>query len=102
MACGIYKITNQINGKSYIGQAIDIQTRWNKEKTRAFDPNSLEYEKTLSQAFRKYGLNNFTFEIIEQCEKALLNEKEIYNDIYTFSTSCIRCLRCGVSEGKHL
>lgn len=78
MACGIYKITNQINGKSYIGQAIDIQTRWNKEKTRAFDPNSLEYEKTLSQAFRKYGLNNFTFEIIEQCEKALLNEKEIY------------------------
>ena len=70
MACGIYKITNQINGKSYIGQAIDIQTRWNKEKTRAFDLNSLEYEKTLSQAFRKYGLNNFTFEIIEQCEKA--------------------------------
>lgn len=78
MACGIYKITNNINGKSYIGQAIDIQTRWNKEKTRAFDPNALEYKKTLSQAFRKYGLDNFTFEIIEECEKSLLNEREIY------------------------
>lgn len=78
MACGIYKITNQINGKSYVGQAIDIQSRWNSEKSRAFNPSSNEYNRTLSQAFRKYGLNNFIFEIIEECDKSQLNEREIY------------------------
>lgn len=78
MACGIYKITNKINGKSYIGQAIDIQTRWNKEKSRAFSPASNEYNRTLSKAFRKYGLDNFTFEILEECDTNLLDEREIY------------------------
>lgn len=78
MACGIYKITNKINGKSYIGQAIDIQTRWNKEKSRAFSPASNEYNRTLSKAFRKYGLDNFTFEILEECDINLLDEREIH------------------------
>ena len=78
MACGIYKITNKINNKSYIGQAIDIQTRWNKEKSRAFLPASNEYNKTLSKAFRKYGLDNFTFEILEECDINLLDEREIH------------------------
>ena len=78
MACCIYKITNKINGKSYIGQAIDIQTRWNKEKSRAFSPTSNEYNRTLSKAFRKYGLDNFTFEILEECDTNLLDEREIY------------------------
>lgn len=78
MACGIYKITNQINGKAYIGQAIDIASRWSKEKSRAFQPNSHDYNKTLSKAFRKYGIENFTFEILEECNKSLLNQKEVY------------------------
>lgn len=78
MPCGIYKITNKISGKSYIGQAIDIQTRWNKEKSQAFLPSSQAYNKTLSKAFRKYGLDNFTFEILEECDIDLLDEREIY------------------------
>lgn len=78
MSCGIYKITNKISGKSYIGQAIDIQTHWNKEKSQAFLPSSQAYNKTLSKAFRKYGLDNFTFEILEQCDIDLLDEREIY------------------------
>ena len=78
MACGIYKITNKINDKAYIGQAIDIESRWSKEKSRAFQPNSHEYNKTLSKAFRKYGIENFTFEVIEECNIDLLNQKEIY------------------------
>lgn len=78
MACGIYKITNKKNGNSYIGQAIDIKTRWSKECSRAFSPNSKEYEKTLSRAFRKYGIDNFTFEIIEECDKLALDDREKY------------------------
>ena len=78
MACGIYKITNKINDKAYIGQAIDIESRWSKEKSRAFQPDSTEYNKTLSKAFRKYGIDNFSFEIIEECEMSVLDEREIY------------------------
>lgn len=78
MACGIYKITNLINQKSYIGQSINIYSRWQDEKFRAFNPQSSEYNKTLSRAFRKYGLENFSFEILEECEQNLLNEKEMY------------------------
>lgn len=78
MSCGIYKITNQINGHSYIGQSIFIEDRWRQEKGRAFKEDSSEYDKTLSKAFRKYGLENFIFEILEECEPSELDEKEIY------------------------
>lgn len=73
MSCGIYKITNKINNHSYIGQSINIENRWAKEKSRAFNFNSDEYDKTLSRAFRKYGLNNFTWEILEECSKKELD-----------------------------
>ena len=66
---GIYKITNLINGNIYIGQSIDIENRFKTHKSRAFNENEREYEKPLYQAFRKYGLENFSFEIIEECEK---------------------------------
>lgn len=78
MSIGIYKITNQINGKCYIGQSVKIERRWYNEKTRAFNPDSNEYNYPRSQAFRKYGLENFKFEIIEECLMEELNEKEQY------------------------
>ena len=36
--CWIYKITNLVNGKVYIGQALDIYRRWKKHKSNAFNP----------------------------------------------------------------
>lgn len=74
--CGIYKITNLINGHCYIGQSRNIEDRWAKEKHRAFNPNTEEYKTTRSQAFRKYGLENFSFEILEICKISELNKKE--------------------------
>ena len=76
--CGIYKITNKVNGKCYIGQSIDIIKRW-KTEYKWYHVN-----KHLLAAFNKYGLENFNFEIIEECEPSLLNEREqfwigIYN-----------------------
>lgn len=78
MSCGIYKITNLVNGKSYIGQSIDINRRWRNEKSSAFNIDSNGYNSLLSQAFRKYGIDNFSFEILEECAVSELNEKEIY------------------------
>ena len=76
--CGIYKITNLINGKIYIGQALDIYRRWGKHKGNAFNKNSREYDYPIYRAIRKYGLENFSFEIIEECSVEELDEKEIY------------------------
>lgn len=75
---GIYKITNTINGKVYIGQSIDIQRRWNQEKNAAFNKNSHSYNLLLSQAFRKYDIKNFTFEVVEELSTEALNEREEY------------------------
>ena len=78
MSCGIYKITNKLNQHAYIGQSVNIESRWKDEKNRAFNPTSESYSSTLSKAFRKYGIDNFTFEIIALCAKKDLDDKEKY------------------------
>ena len=75
---GIYKIQNLINQKCYIGQSIDIERRWRDEKRTAFDITAKNYNYPISQAFRKYGLENFSFEVIEECFQSELNQKERY------------------------
>lgn len=72
---GIYKITNQLNGKIYIGQSNDIIRRWNYYKN---PPNSLGYKSLIIAAIQKYGIDNFKFEVIEECSVEELNVKEIY------------------------
>lgn len=74
---GIYKITNNINGKSYIGQSIDIKKRWREHKSASFNKNSKDYDMVIHRAIRKYGKENFSFEILEECNKEELNKKEI-------------------------
>lgn len=74
MSCGIYKITNLINNKVYIGQSIDIKQRWY---------NHLHHHQRfkdlpLYRAFKKYGITNFTFNIIEECNIQDLDEREKY------------------------
>ena len=56
---GIYKITNTVNGKVYIGQSIHLRQRIRFHKT-------YEHNKHLKRAFKKYGLEKFTFEIIKE------------------------------------
>lgn len=75
---GIYKITNITNGKSYIGQSTNIHKRWKKEIKDSNNANSQSYNYPLMRAFRKYGINNFKFEVIEECKIEELNKKEIY------------------------
>lgn len=72
---GIYKITNQVNGKVYIGQSIHINHRWSQHKNEAKNDrcNTLLYN-----AMKKYGIDNFSFEIIEECLPEQLNEREVY------------------------
>lgn len=75
---GIYKITNKINNKAYIGQSIQIKERWGQHKRNSFNPRTHTYEYPLSRAIRKYGLKNFTFEVLELVEKENLTTREQY------------------------
>lgn len=69
--CGIYKITNTINNRCYIGQSINIRKRWIGHKNSKCD-------YPLYRAFKKYGIENFTFEILEECKKEDLDKREEY------------------------
>ena len=74
---GIYKITNTLNQKVYIGQAVNIAERWKQHIKRALGAEPLTQNK-LYPAMQKDGVWNFTFEIVEICEKSQLNEREQY------------------------
>lgn len=75
--CGIYKITNIINGHSYIGQSVEIEDRWVRHKWSAFNEKE-EEDYPLYRAFRKYGLEAFKFEIIKECPREELTQWEKY------------------------
>ena len=71
----IYKITNKINNKSYIGKTErSVQVRW-KEHCRHID--ALQH-LPLYRTLKKYGLDNFTLETLEECKNEILDDREIY------------------------
>lgn len=73
---GIYKITNKINGHAYIGLSTNIEERW-KQHQSLYNQNR-ESNKVLYKAFQKYGIENFIFEVLEECSILELSEKEKY------------------------
>lgn len=75
----IYCYTNLVNNKKYIGQTINPKKRFNQHKSSAFNEKDSEYNSPLHRAFRKYGYENFKYEVlIENNEIDILNELEIY------------------------
>ena len=75
---GIYKIENLLNGKVYIGQSINIEHRIYRHKKNYLNQNRVEFNKPLYRAFRKYGIDNFSFEVLQICNKETLNKLELY------------------------
>lgn len=76
---GIYLIKNKVNGKEYIGLSNNCTRRWYDHRSKGMNPKKKgDLMKPLYRAFRKYGLENFSFEILEECEKEKLCEREMY------------------------
>lgn len=74
----IYKITNLVNNKAYVGQTKQpIEIRWEAHVYAAFREND-DNRYYLHRAINKYGLDKFKFEIIEEVPNTKLDEREIY------------------------
>lgn len=74
---GIYKITNIENQKCYIGQAVSLADRWKQHIKRGVGAETPTRNK-LYPAMYELGPENFTFEVLEECEKTKLDEREDY------------------------
>lgn len=78
---GIYKYENKINHKCYIGQSVDIERRQYNHKSSVYNNKANDYNSQFHQAVRKYGFDNFDYEIIatlspEEYSKELLDQME--------------------------
>ena len=75
---GIYKITNKINGKSYIGQSINIEKRVREHFWKSTCSKDPSFNSILHSAVRKYGQENFSWEVLSQCNYSELDSLEQY------------------------
>ena len=73
--CGIYKITNQLNGMTYVGQAVNVPERWRTHIKRGIGAEAGGRNK-LYPAMLSFGIENFTFELVEECDRNQLDERE--------------------------
>lgn len=102
MNCGIYKITNIINNKCYIGQSVNLKSRIKSHKSMIKHNN--EDNNHLRKATIKYGHNNFKIEIIKYCneqeldywERYFINLFKSYDEKYGYN------IELGGSTHKHL
>lgn len=73
---GIYCIENIINGKKYIGLSQNIELRWQRHRSEL--KRNKHKNKHLQAAYNLYGVENFKYTILEECESDSLNEREQY------------------------
>lgn len=68
----IYKITNKVNNKSYIGQTrYSLEFRWRQHQHK-------KDNTYFHNAIKKYGVNNFELSVLEECDVEQLNSREIF------------------------
>lgn len=79
---GIYKITCQETNEIYIGKSTDIKNRWQQHCKTAFNCGTIA-SSLLHKKMQQYGIENFTFELLEVVPKDKLSEREkFYIDFY--------------------
>jgi group I intron endonuclease len=95
--CGIYSITNIVNGKQYIGSSIDIHSRWYHHKYDLI--KNKHHSIKLQNSWNKHLEDIFLFEVIEECEKVkeIILEREQYyidylNPIFNVCKTAGNCL----------
>jgi group I intron endonuclease len=83
---GIYKITNEITGKFYIGSSKDIEQRFGEHKMML--NNNKHINVILQRSWNKHGTNNFTFSVLEECpaDKCIEREQHYLDTLQPFKS----------------
>ena len=74
---GIYKITNDETKEAYIGRSVSVRKRLTDHIKSALGIDTIA-DQHVHQVMREKGIWNFTFELIEECPREKLNEREKY------------------------
>jgi group I intron endonuclease len=92
MNSGVYKITNIINNKIYIGSSSNLHKRFISHKNSLL--RDKHYNTHLQKAYNKYKLENFKFEVIEYCDN-IIEKEQYYLDIlkpeYNINPNAFTC-----------
>ena len=100
---GIYKIRNKINNKVYIGQSVKIEERWKSHILSSRQEKITNNSQIIHKAINKYGVENFEFSILEECDEASLDEREIYwISVYDSYYNGYNCTKGGNRNVDHL
>lgn len=93
---GIYKITSP-NGRVYVGQTTNFKTRFSKYRLL-----HCQGQPRLYNSFKKYGVDNHIFEIIEICDTNIMNQRERYWQEYyqVINTQGLNCKLTSTTEKK--
>lgn len=78
---GIYIAINKVNGKSYVGQSLNIESRIKEHLYRCDMPSSNSYSSLFYRALRKYGKDSFQFSVLESSDsfdRQALNDLEVF------------------------
>lgn len=97
----IYKITNNVNGKVYIGQTIQtIKERFYQHCSTKCSDSVLNM--AIHRAIKKYGKSNFTIEVIEEVDKDSLNDREkFWIEYYNSYNNGYNSTRGGQDSSTH-
>jgi hypothetical protein len=74
---GIYKITRLKTGEIYIGKSTDVKKRWGEHAKTSYGVGTIAHSM-LHTTIKKDGIENFTFELLEEVPKDKLTEREKY------------------------
>lgn len=74
MDSGVYKIEHKASGRCYVGSAVCFKKRWKIHRDQLEAGN--HHNKSLLNAWRKYGSSAFVFGMLERCPKNILLQKE--------------------------
>lgn len=77
--CGIYCFKNKINGKCYIGQAINLKNRLKAHFTAYKKSKNLRY--AIYKAINKYGIDNFDLFVVEFVDSNIENVKSVLDSL---------------------